>query len=59
MLLSCPETRQLRKEFLIKKWFDMDEKVPVKEMLSSNYKASVVDLSSYLDNLKYGSGLIG
>lgn len=37
----------------------MDEKVPVKEMLSSNYKASVVDLSSYLDNLKYGSGLIG
>jgi hypothetical protein len=37
----------------------MDEKVPDKETLSSYYKASVVDLGSYLDNLKYGSSLIG
>ena len=38
-------------EFLSKKWFDMKEKVPDKETLSSTYKASVVDLSSYLDSL--------
>ena len=37
----------------------MNEKVPDKETLSSTYKASVVDLGSYLDSLKYGSGLIG
>jgi len=38
-------------EFLGKEWFDMYEKVRDKETLSSTYKASVVDLGSYLDNL--------
>jgi len=34
----------------------MNEKVPDKETLSSTYKASVMDLGSYLYNLKYASG---
>ena len=53
MLLSCLETAKWRTEFLNNKWWNMNEVVAYKKMLSCINKVQAISLGVYLDTVKY------
>jgi hypothetical protein len=53
ILLSCPETKKWRIQFINKKWLCINEKLAYKKIVNCTNKAHIIHLGEYLDEVKH------
>jgi hypothetical protein len=53
ILLSCPETKKWRMQFINKKWLCVNEELAYKKIVNCTNKAHVIHLGEYLDKVKH------
>jgi hypothetical protein len=52
-LLSCPETKKWRIQFINKKWLCISEEPAHKKIVNCINKAHIIHLGEYLDKVKH------
>jgi hypothetical protein len=52
-LLSCPETKKWRMQFMNEKWLCINEELSYKKTVKCTNKANIIYLGKYLDKFKY------
>jgi hypothetical protein len=52
ILLSCPETKKCRMQFMNKKWLCINEELSYKKIVNCTNKAYIIHLGEYLDKVK-------
>jgi hypothetical protein len=53
ILLSCPETKNWRMQFINKKWLCINEELAYKKIVNCTNKAHIIHLGEYLDEVKH------
>jgi hypothetical protein len=53
ILLSCPETKKWRMQFINKKWLHINEELAYKKIVNCTSKAHIIHLGEYLDKVKH------
>jgi hypothetical protein len=53
VLLSCPETKKWRMQFINKKWLYINEEQENKKIVNCTNKAHIIHLGGYLDKVKH------
>jgi hypothetical protein len=53
ILLSCPETKKWRMQFMNKKWLCINEELTYKKTVNCTNKAHTIHLGEYLDKVKH------
>jgi hypothetical protein len=53
MLLSWPETKKWRMQFMSKKWLCINEELAHREVIKCTNKAHIINLGEYLDEVRH------